>query len=453
MRTRARGLASPPPTSPLPLPDTVTIRKRRRESAPALLLANELSPPATSPTTPRRGKRVRFSEPGVNNLASGLTPHLRRSTLSSRPEPTTPRTGRRQARQPTALPSPPTSPIKLYFSPLKQILDPRVKRRLRRSHLSETINDIEAEQRQERREERQQREAQQAREERIKELELELELQRQLGIEVNTEEEQRISDLEKERDFLRNVILEQTRDTPGLPSSDWNVEFDEWVDEHSDDTWMHDPVLDDYEADYVLDSVEGEAPEAATQTEPLQMADERNDDAGMSDPILDGFQGEDRVDSGIDVGTLRTEAATQTEPLQMVPADQDHHTIHAEAGQHPFLQMAPNEIACGKDEIAHRNAMAVLKDTVTFLTADNTELQSILFDIHIELLTLGFSTSSDSSEIIAAIKSSFDTARAELERLSRDETVLELTAGKPVLTALLAHLKRVKGDHLSLIHI
>ena len=119
-----------------------------------------------TPTKPK--KRVRFSDPGPDLEAAqstGLTPALKRSGLnasiqgSAIPGPRwlaqNPRRRRSlPALRSTSLPSPSLSPPpmqcisgEIQFETLRQVLDPRSRRRLRRNNLSEEINKIDAEKR------------------------------------------------------------------------------------------------------------------------------------------------------------------------------------------------------------------------------------------------------------------------------------------------------------------
>lgn len=119
-----------------------------------------------TPTKPK--KRVRFSDPGPDLEAAqstGLTPALKRSNLittvpgSAIPPPRwLVQNPRRRRSLPvlrsTSLPSPSLSPPPtpcvsgdIQFETLRQVLDLRSKRRLRRNNLSEEINKIDAEKR------------------------------------------------------------------------------------------------------------------------------------------------------------------------------------------------------------------------------------------------------------------------------------------------------------------
>ncbi|TVY26251.1 hypothetical protein LHYA1_G004932 [Lachnellula hyalina] len=140
----------------------LAVRRKRRSSTRLSLNTQSASNPQnrgklqvvlgnfTPPATPKRAKkRVRFSDPGPILLdsesesasASGLTPFIRRTSLS------TPASKRRHS-TPAVLSNRSeynAAPISgtLQFAPLRQVLEGRVKRRLRRNRLSEEINTIE----------------------------------------------------------------------------------------------------------------------------------------------------------------------------------------------------------------------------------------------------------------------------------------------------------------------
>ncbi|RDL32663.1 uncharacterized protein BP5553_09119 [Venustampulla echinocandica] len=106
---------------------------------------------STPPETPKREKkRVRFSDPcpeiQTESSSSGLTPFFGRSSLG------TPASNRRHS-TPAALwnRAEYNLPVSgtLQFAPLRQVLDGRIKRRLKRNRLSEEINIIEYDKRHE----------------------------------------------------------------------------------------------------------------------------------------------------------------------------------------------------------------------------------------------------------------------------------------------------------------
>lgn len=216
----------------------IAVRRKRRSSAglvdpvinaehmksESLSLRRNVSYGAKTPTKAK--KRVRFSDPGSSlaessSSSTGLTPYLKRSSLApmspSHPPSRSrilrkgPR-GRRSLPNLTAsLPSPSLSPPpnqyisgEIQFMPMRQILDDRLKRRLRRNNMSEVINDIETE-----------KKSQSRWEQEVQGLKDELALARQLGIEVNDsiEDEQenigRVQALEEELAILKQEKFEQ----------------------------------------------------------------------------------------------------------------------------------------------------------------------------------------------------------------------------------------------------
>ncbi|KAF7912341.1 uncharacterized protein EAF01_001362 [Botrytis porri] len=116
-------------------------RSTSRASTPSMI---EVSIPL--PATPRARKpkkKVRYSDPGPNLLqesSSGLTPFLRKSSLSSA------RSNRRHSAPVKRLPDrrQDNEPFsgELQFAPLRQVLDGRVTRRMKRNRLSEETNKI-----------------------------------------------------------------------------------------------------------------------------------------------------------------------------------------------------------------------------------------------------------------------------------------------------------------------
>ena len=208
----------------------IALRRKRRSSQGQSDTSNQTDAPAPSalgnartPTKPK--KRVRFSEPGpevtTSSSSTGLTPHIKRATLtpaarSSSPPRLLAEKPRRRASFPSPLADPVRSPSletsstgyvsgEVQIPSLRQILDDRTKRRLRRNHMSEEINEIEEEKRSKSKWRQQ-----------IQELKTELELARQLGKEVadstkgGEEDSGRIQELENEIGRLREETRERS---------------------------------------------------------------------------------------------------------------------------------------------------------------------------------------------------------------------------------------------------
>lgn len=219
----------------------IAVRRKRRSSSGKADSPSQTSVPqsnnlndsrqttpgeAKTPTKPR--KRVRFSEPGpevsTSSSSTGLTPHIKRTTLATAAQssaPSWPRLlaekPRRRLSLPTALagslPSPSLTPSpticvsgEVQVPSLRQALDERTKRRLRRNHMSEEINDISEEKKSTTKMEQQ-----------IHELKTELAVARQLGKEVADSTNDgggdtgRIQELENEIGQLKEEMRERSK--------------------------------------------------------------------------------------------------------------------------------------------------------------------------------------------------------------------------------------------------
>jgi len=137
----------------------LAVRRKRRSSIginmPKETRTNHYTVPRgmnTPPATPQRSKkRVRFSDPGPAIPSTGLTPFVRRTSLGT--PSSSSRSGSRRHSTPAKLwnLSVDDTPITgtLQFAPLRQVLEGRVKRRIRRNRLSEEFNNIESDKREE----------------------------------------------------------------------------------------------------------------------------------------------------------------------------------------------------------------------------------------------------------------------------------------------------------------
>ncbi|KAF1814391.1 hypothetical protein P152DRAFT_269472 [Eremomyces bilateralis CBS 781.70] len=152
--------------------------------------------------------------PTPTSAATGLTPSVRRTSLI--PLQTTrnghPLTPTSSNQRPNTGPHLSTT---IQFSPLEQRLSNRTRRWLRRSHLSEEQNNVESRARGRQNDLNETREKLREREGMIEELQLELELQRQRGINIGDEED-RIRELEREVELLRETVcLAESRSEDG----------------------------------------------------------------------------------------------------------------------------------------------------------------------------------------------------------------------------------------------
>ncbi|KAF7552536.1 hypothetical protein G7Z17_g4279 [Cylindrodendrum hubeiense] len=131
----------------------IALRRTRRSLAGPESRPDAAAPQPAAAKTPRRGakRRVRFSDPGIHPAgcaaSSGLTPMIRRVSVA------TPK--RRHSSAPvgsmgkSVVSASPGMPQcgEVNFLPLRQVLDGRVQRRIRRNGLSEEMNTIQQEKR------------------------------------------------------------------------------------------------------------------------------------------------------------------------------------------------------------------------------------------------------------------------------------------------------------------
>lgn len=190
--------------------------KHTRSSTPDVSARSDENHQENTRSPRKAKKRVRFSDPGPEIIKSssstGLTPYVRRTILTPTSQAFSPsstrllaQSPRRRLSLPIQLPSP--SPIsgEIQFAPLRQVLDDRVKRRLRRNNLSEEVNEIEAERLEDGK-----------RRHELRELKGELARMRKHGIDAkdvgfcDTASEERVRELEAELQRLKAEIRERS---------------------------------------------------------------------------------------------------------------------------------------------------------------------------------------------------------------------------------------------------
>lgn len=193
----------------------------------------------TETITVNPSRHVHFTEiaeaDGDRSTATNLTPHTRKTTVHRRVtlSPATldrSSTHANKSKSRTSLPSTFSASggteivaSEVQFTPLSQILQERVKRRLRRNRLSEESNDIHERSKDVAREVQQLRQDIEERDGRVQQLLYELEMQRQLGIDVSDEtdaEHQKIRAMEMELAQLRREIEERREMEASLPQLD-----------------------------------------------------------------------------------------------------------------------------------------------------------------------------------------------------------------------------------------
>jgi hypothetical protein len=203
---------------------------------------------ATPPSTPHRNKkRVRFSEPNPGTT-TGLTPFLCRSSLSSPPPSRSRRRSTPSSRWNLAVDDSPIICGTLQFAPIRQVLDGRVKRRLRRNGLSEEINALEAEEKYRRKSRVAEiellKEQLREKEQEVQEMRDQLDLASQIGGEAGIQSlstshiDEKVRSLELQVAKLRAELQKRELDAPTHNEPNWTMGERDPFDDDDDDVFL-----------------------------------------------------------------------------------------------------------------------------------------------------------------------------------------------------------------------
>ncbi|KAK4102401.1 hypothetical protein N658DRAFT_495108 [Parathielavia hyrcaniae] len=417
------------------------------ESQPSQARPAGAAPLAVSTPKSRKRRHVRFSDPGTEPAGAaetlsttGLTPMICRASLSktspsSRRHSTPARSNSSGVPDLDSQGSPFSGEIR--FLPLRQVLDGRVKRRIRRNGLSEEMNSIQHQR-------KRQADATKAEIERLKaELAARDEEIEKLHDETVVLDTDRVWNLEQEvaalkRELARRLSVQQV---PSSPASEWARAA---RDPYSDD-FMEVDIADD-------DQVFGEATRAelvcSTPTRrPRPSASFPTPPATSPEPQLPQtpYRGPSAPRSSTGVQVSLPDPATrqleeelqslQLEVSKLTATLESYSTLTSRISDKLVTLMthgACEEPSGEKSDIEARltTVLQTLSDRTAALTQMNASLQ-----------TLGFK-GSDGFEVIDSLRSGFRSARLELEYLTPGELTLPLTgAGAEVLDLLLVQLR------------
>lgn len=398
---------------------------------------------ANTPSRTRTKKRVRFSDPGPeishsSPCSTGLTPMVRRSNLG-----TAPSSKRRRFSTPASLGSGDDvdelsgtgeSQNEVYFLPLRQVLDSRVKRRIRRNGLSEEMNVIDDEKRC--RTQKQKEEIERLRRQ-LDEKDQEIERLRDTTVVQDTE---RIIELEGEVERLREELNEQ-------PEAADQSRFD-WTTAARDpfsDSCMDDDGFGDTTMGGLMCSTPTRArasfltPPCTSPTAPVTPLSKRGYasspvshtgvQAQLPDPEKEALEAE--------LGSLRLELTKLNDTL-------DSHQDRTMRIADRLSDVEP--IASPNKKDVEENLEVVLQSL-----SDKT---AVLVELNSSLTSLGF-RGQDASDVVSSISGALRSARLELEYLTPGEITLPLSShGAEVLDLVLTRLRdlsrRVKEDEASI---
>ncbi|KAG8162372.1 hypothetical protein KVR01_008137 [Diaporthe batatas] len=461
----------------------IALRRTRRSSAVSHNLNSHPQEPQRpkSPTfaTPSRGakKRVRFSDPGLSSdhvsASTGLTPHIRRTTLEpglgsgtkrrrhSGPEPVT-------QDHPDAFDS--TIDTRhsgeVTFLPLRQVLDGRVKRRIRRNGLSEEINIITAEKR---------RKAQQTSDE-IAALRSEVaakdaEIRRlsgatAVGHEGDDETQESIDELKRQVSQLRRVLKSPDSSNETEDTIDYSTTRADWA------RRVQDPFPGDYsdmELDVDVDDDDDDGDEefgdrtiaelACSTPSRRSSSNVRNSfptppstspnlrpvtPSKRPQPVTPtsqaavqtSFTAAEREELEDELASLQLEMAKLTGTLETYEAM----TSRLSEKLAPF---APEDGSAAALILDSRSPAVRVEAQLNNLLQALSDRTAALEGLEASLGGLGF-PGGDASEVVLSLSAAFRTARLELEYLTPGEIALPLTAaGAAVLDLLLVRLREL----------
>ncbi|KAL3295062.1 glycolipid 2-alpha-mannosyltransferase [Colletotrichum asianum] len=447
----------------------LALRRTRRSAAGAPSAA---SAPVPSPlATPHRAskRKVRFSDPGpvstprtTTRLSStGLTPMIRRTTLNKG----TPSTSRRHSapvsRTPSGSGATPSSDLphsgEVHFLPLRQVLDGRVQRRIRRNGLSEEMNTITAEKRRRAQETKAEIDGLRAQ---LKEKDAEIYELQNATIVIDME---RIWGLEREVETLKEQLSNRSG-VRGQSCYDWTLA-------------ARGPYVDDYmETDTIeAESVAGERMLAdetafgdATMVEFVCSTPTRVRSSfltpPLTSPVAEGpmtpssHRGSvappSHCNAGVQTSFRDTEKDSLQEELTSLRNEMSKLTNTLESYTSLTTRLSDQLSAFTPSATGDSEPLQTIEEQVTHLLRTVSDRTAALLDLNSSLSDLGF-PGSDASEIITSLAASLRTARLELEYLTPGEITLPLSShGAEVLDLLLTRLrdlaKRGKEDEAAI---
>ncbi|KAK5662175.1 hypothetical protein OQA88_8080 [Cercophora sp. LCS_1] len=431
-------------------------RSLRNSAGPSTLhsatsgATEQTSGSSTPGRKPRAKKRVRFSDPGPvlaefeDELSTGLTPMVRKTSLGNRGprrHSTPARLSRNTSRDADA--HDPSSPLtEVHFLPLRQVLDGRVKRRLRRSGLSEEMNNIYAERRKRAQETKAEVERLKAE---LAERDEEIQKLHDETVDMDTD---RVWELEQEVETLKRELASYSvvhQPTPSSPACEWTVaardpfsdDFMQLDGDDGDDDVFGDTTMADLVCSTPSRRARGSFPTPPATSPTAAGLPTPSPRSLRHPPTPCSHAGVQASLPDLEKQALEDELASlQLEVSKLTTTLESYASLTTRLSEKlaPYPPITP---AGSTSDHPSTDIEGRLKHVLQTLS-DRT---AALFDLNNSLSGLGFS-GSDASEIVNSLKSAFRAARLELEYLSPGEVTLPLTsAGAAVLDLLLERLR------------
>jgi hypothetical protein len=397
--------------------------RSRSNSQTTLSLAHGISTPPATPS--RAQKRVRFSEPGSpigpRSESTGLTPFIRKSSLS------TPSSKRRHT-SPAALQNfgqqdaPPSGTHQ--FQPLRDILEARAIRRLRRNGLSEEINKIEWDKRYEAKSCK--REVERLRQE-LEEKDLEMQSMRDqycLATEIGSESGvsfvtngtlgTKVHELEQEIVELKAAL--QDKESAIMEDPNWTMAARDPFNFHEDDDLMSTDCDQDFRDSTINDLMT--TPTRLRTSFPSPPSTMPNTPCKLTSTISTGtqaslsFPGEDALKNQLD--SLQSEISKLTAKI----AFHEENNSRLTGKLSEFLPIDESQ-----DHSSLDSALDAVLTQLAISQAHSLEQSNAFSALGSEITKLGFSSCSGPDEMITAIATQFRQARLDLEYLTPGEVV------------------------------
>ena len=412
----------------------IAVRRKRRSSVGPSVQSHSTSRPttthpdgmATPPATPKRStKRVRFHDPSpeTESVSTGLTPFVRRTSLAT---PTSKGRQNRQTQWNRAEHNGRPLSGTLQFAPLRQILDGRVKRRLKRNRLSEEINRIEWDKKNEAKDRKS--EVQRLREElALKDLEVqsmrdEQDIASQIGgesggrVNINTTSGAKVQELEEEIRHLKAEL--QRRETATMEDPDWTLAARDPFNFDDDDENMITNYDDDFRTSLLDDEMittptrlntSFSSPPSTMPNTPCKLVSSVNAGIQASLPILDPEK-----------GILKTQLQSLEAEISKLTA-----AIAFNSDNSYRLTQKLSDFIHSEEPLDHTTLDSALDTVLTQLALSQAHAldRSAAFSaLSNEITSLGFSSSGPESTV-ETIVAQFRQARLELEYLTPGEVV------------------------------
>ncbi|EEU42208.1 uncharacterized protein NECHADRAFT_93219 [Fusarium vanettenii 77-13-4] len=421
----------------------IAVRRSRRSSIKPEPMADVPSSPRTSAKTPRRSskRRVRFSDPGLS-ASSGLTPMVGRVSVS------TPKRRRHSSAPVQSTPSrlEPKSPGlpqsgEVTFLSLRQVLDGRVQRRIRRNGLSEEMNTIQQEKR--RRAKESKAEIEKLKNE-LKARDREIYELQNATIVLDTD---RIWDLEKQIQDLQSELRKRSSNANQNRGYNWTLAArDQFPGDCMDMALDDDDFGEETMAQFVCSTPQTQRARDSFMTPPATSPTVPGSPLFPTLPVLNTNTG---VQTGVEAGVQATlpdpnqerlEGEMSTLQLEMAKLTE---TLDSYKALGSRLSDKLSEFCPHTETDSTTPAIEGLEAQIEMMLQTMSDRAFALSQLTASITKLGFS-GDDASDMMTSLASGFRAARLELEYLTPGEITLPLSShGAEVLDLLLTRLREM----------